>query len=568
VKSIFEIQLKDGASKSLDKIVGKVKEVTKQLNTFEKALGKTISATTNKIVTQQKELRELEKITNKISGNKTGKGKKNRETELIPGLQKSLSKAEKLIGSFVKNSISKINTLKNSLKSIPDSINAKKAKKENPVNSSSESPNKSDTKNTLKEKGDEAKKDVDSVSGKMGQFKSIVTGVADICGNVFDRIIGHSTELKTKWENLKNGFNNGLDKILETTFGPFISNAIDLANRILPSVLTAIENLGVKLQPLMTQIGDFANVVLPPLVNAVITIIEFIADHTNTIIALAGAWGLLNLAIFFNTGLFEGLTFAEGLLMVQYILMEGVTTGLTLAQTALNTVMSLSPIGWLALAIGGIIIVIGIFADKVGGVGNAFKVLWAELLNFGSNVLDLISRIFGPFLDAINFMSEGKWAEAALAFGKGIFNITGGWAVEVVSWVRDGSATKAVGDATSSAAEQNDYNKGKGPAFQLEQGTQGPVIPAPNNKASAFSPFYVPPAKTTNESPSNSVSPKDNGQNKSGGSNSGTNITIRIENLVKELIIQSVDGGIPVADITKQISHALIAAVNDSQITV
>jgi archaellum component FlaC len=119
VKSIFEIQLKDGASKSLDKIIGKVKEVTKQLNTFEKALGGTISKTTDKIVEQQKELEKLWILTQKMASQKTKKQGGSKDSSASESV---ITDSKKKFEKFTSDVIRKISELKEKIKGIFESV--------------------------------------------------------------------------------------------------------------------------------------------------------------------------------------------------------------------------------------------------------------------------------------------------------------------------------------------------------------------------------------------------------------------------------------------------------------
>jgi hypothetical protein len=353
----------------------------------------------------------------------------------------------------------------------------------------------------------------ESKEGDSGKGKDLAEGpksakeaflsLGNIGSQALMSIIGGSKELTEKFDGISGKLNGALSgalsKIQEEAlkaFGPFIEDALNLAEEILPYVINILDWV-------VSKIGAF---------------FQFLQDHQVLAYMLGGAIMAIAIAAW-------ALTTA--------------TTVCSVAMGILNVVTSMGPWGIVILLVGALAGAFLYLSSKVGGVGNAFKLLGDIAMKILSNVSNLFTSAFGPIIEAIKYLSEGEWSKALSAFKSS--DIIGAFK----KWQADGGILNGVQDIKDKAFAKGEAEKKE--KKEKEEKKKGELGTGLKNQ-------------TVNSS--NSASPNAT----SGGS--GTNITIRIENLVKELIIQSVDGGIPVTAITKQISHALIAAVNDSQITV
>lgn len=565
MKSIFEIQLKDGASKSLDKIIGKVKEVTKQLNTFEKALGETIAKTTEKIVEQQKELEKLWLLTQKMASQKTKKQGGSKDSSASESI---ITDSKKKFEKFTSGVIRKISELKEKIKGIFESVRSYSAETIGKVKDKLKQGIETgiDKLKGLKEKtegivesikkiGSEisqkvkgaANKAVDfakemygkiksqlgkkeSKEGDSGKGKDLAEGpksakeaflsLGNIGSQALMSIIGGSKELTEKFDGISGKLNGALKSALSNiqgealkAFGPFIEDVLNLADQLLPYIIDVVNWVA-------DEIGKF---------------FKFLQDHQAIAYILGGAITAISLGVWLYNSAMGVASFVTGL-----------CSG---AMEILGLVIESGPLGWAVLVVGALAGAFMYLSSKVGGVGNAFHVIWETIKIVLTNIGNFFAQIFKPIFDTIDHIKKGEFLEAAKSAAEAAYNLSPiGLAVKTAQFVAGGGLTQGADKPYKDAAAKEDARKA-----QEEEDKKNNVSVPPE------------PAKKGTTAESGKIGA--NAPTSSGGG-SGTNITIRIENLVKELIIQSVDGGIPVSDITKQISHALIAAVNDSQITV
>lgn len=101
-----------------------------------------------------------------------------------------------------------------------------------------------------------------------------------------------------------------------------------------------------------------------------------------------------------------------------------VTGGLVIAQNALNAAFIASPIGWI---VGGLALITGgvIYAwNKFEGFRKVIFGLWEAFKEVFNSIGNLFKQIFSPIFDAISAIKEGRWADAAKATGKLLYNMT------------------------------------------------------------------------------------------------------------------------------------------------
>ena len=128
-----------------------------------------------------------------------------------------------------------------------------------------------------------------------------------------------------------------------------------------------------------------------------------------------------------------------------YVGMASAGTGLwTAAQWALNIAMSANPIGLVVAGIAALVVGVVMAWRKFEGFRMVVMGLWEAFKQVFSNISSLFKKVFSPIMEAITAFKEGRYADAAKALGKQVFNLT---PVGMYQAVKDGGLTKGVADA-------------------------------------------------------------------------------------------------------------------------
>ena len=310
------------------------------------------------------------------------------------------------------------------------------------------------------------------------------------------------------------------------------------------------------LAPAILKMLDFAQVILPKVEHALRAVWHagkdlsaWVQEHIGLLSTLTGAVagvtvsiGLFNVATFLTTGLFEGLTLAEKVLMGWYMIQEAVMGNLIIQQWLLNAAMSANVIGIVIIAIGALVGVFVYLESTIGSVKETFNALWDECKNIFHNIGDLFTTIFAPIFKTIELIKSGHFAEAAKEAGKALFNISpAGMVYQTAKWGANGGATHNVGNAIKAAQAKH---AGASPGKK-------------NTDTETLSDKIT--TSLAGNSPSGSA-------DAAGGGASGKNITIHIAQLgPKEVSIhvaKAIDG---VHEMGNQLRKTLIAVVNDAE---
>lgn len=285
-----------------------------------------------------------------------------------------------------------------------------------------------------------------------------------------------------------------------------------------------MDEMFIKLQPFINKIIDLGIVVMPMIekaFNAVYgvasTLFNFFSEHQLLLYTIGTA------AIFLATwmGIVAAATWAA-----------------TAAMTALNFVFAISPLGWVAIAIGAITGAVIYFWNTSEKFRLFLYKLWGSVKEVFSNIGTIIwdalkgsaQLILGIFTLNIGMIKAGL-ADLKNAGGLAVGSVQKGWAQ---GGIEGAIAEEGRSQGTSPAATSKGYNSSVPFAGSPTGGA------AAGNSGSAAS---------------------------GGGGGGGRNVNIVIRQLVGEVKIYSTVRE-SVADIKNQVAEALIGAVNNTELAI
>ena len=212
-----------------------------------------------------------------------------------------------------------------------------------------------------------------------------------------------------------------------------------------------------------------------------------------------------------------------------------VTGGFTVAMELLNTAFLATPIGWIALAIGGLIGTIMYLWNHVEGFRAAMIGMWGALQGFFSGVWGLIKAYIGSLVDA--------WV--------GLFTLDFDKLVGALKGDKLVAAYKDLGEKTMHGYSEG-HKKGV-ESFKADQ--------AKDKKGTAKVDSTI--------SGNNSVANGGNGGAGSGSGSGGTvggakNIDIIINKLVETININVTNLSESTGQMKEEVGRTLIAVVNDT----
>jgi tape measure domain-containing protein len=267
--------------------------------------------------------------------------------------------------------------------------------------------------------------------------------------------------------------------------------------------------IGTKLLPIMeTVVGVLQSVALWVGEN-----LELLQDLGKVVLILAGIWGA-------------------------YLL---VTKAVTIAQTALNFVMSINPIGAVIALVAALTAGIVILWHKSDGFRSTLKGMWEGIKVLGTVIKDFVKNTFAPFIDAWNQVKEGNFGAAAKSLGKGAFNLA-------VAPVDLGlSIAKASKDIGAAFIEGRDAELSKA----LKKTNEAAISPAGVNTSSISQTGGVTVDKAS------STAGKVQGSKQ-------TNININLNNLVEEFNVTTQNMTEGAAQVKDRMVEALLQVLNES----
>ncbi|GHU93516.1 hypothetical protein FACS189479_05010 [Spirochaetia bacterium] len=217
------------------------------------------------------------------------------------------------------------------------------------------------------------------------------------------------TTLKKTWEGFTNIIHGAITRYITpllVTFNEWVQNNRELINSKIDDFMQRLALFVGQAVPAIIDFAGEVRAMLPSLYVAkefVSNLIEKVQDA----IKFFKEWGpeIMIIYGFFQawktiTGIIGGVTTAIGL-------MSGATTGATAAQYGLNAAIAANPIGAIitgvVLGVTALILLIARLSDKVGGLGNAFKVIGLTALEVGKVIL---KALVSPLTLAINFVID------------------------------------------------------------------------------------------------------------------------------------------------------------------
>ena len=138
------------------------------------------------------------------------------------------------------------------------------------------------------------------------------------------------------------------------------------------------------------------------------------------VVGLTTTLGLLTAAVALNHAWTQRAVVLAGIKKLADIAQTAATSGLTVAQWALNAAFYASPLGWIALAVGAVVAVVTVCWQKFEGFRRTILGVWEVVKEFGRTLLDSIVKPFkqvlsgiGGVCSAIVSLLKGNFKEAA-----------------------------------------------------------------------------------------------------------------------------------------------------------
>lgn len=135
---------------------------------------------------------------------------------------------------------------------------------------------------------------------------------------------------------------------------------------------------------------------------------------------LTATLGTLTTALALNYAWTQRAVVLAGIKKLADIAQTAATSGLTVAQWALNAAFYASPLGWIALAVGAVVAVVTVCWQKFEGFRRVVLGVWEVVKEFGRTLLDSIVKPFkqvlsgiGGVCSAIVSLLKGNFKEAA-----------------------------------------------------------------------------------------------------------------------------------------------------------
>lgn len=312
-----------------------------------------------------------------------------------------------------------------------------------------------------------------------------------------------------------------------------------------------------KLQPTINELILLADNVLPVVVhalgivaNAFGNVLHWVNQHWELLKALgvvllsvAAAWAINRAIMFMTTGIMSGLTLVEKGHMALMILQEAVTNNATLAQLRLNMALIANPIGLVVIAIGVAVAAITYLWNKSEGFRKFLFSLW-----------ETVKTVFKGIASAIwdNLKGSAKLMVGIMTLNLDM--IKEGFRDIVSSGKSLAGLPTQVGDA---------WQKGQQKGAESWQKSQGDKNPNP------LLPSWAGGAAAAANKGKGGLPGLESGgaagSGSGGGGSSVRNVTVRIDNLIRNLTINATS----IADLKGQmqevVKETIVGAVRDSE---
>lgn len=123
------------------------------------------------------------------------------------------------------------------------------------------------------------------------------------------------------------------------------------------------------------------------------------------------------------------------------------TKAMAVTQGVFNAVLNMSPLGWIATAIGAVTLAVKYCWDNFESFRGFLFSFWETFKTIFNNVKGLFLAVFAPIGDAISAVQEGRWGDAAQA----VLQLNPiSTAKRTYDYIADGGLTKGVSKAAAS----------------------------------------------------------------------------------------------------------------------
>lgn len=207
----------------------------------------------------------------------------------------------------------------------------------------------------------------------------------------------------------------------------FSANSVQRATE----VWSQFKNIGLQVGELMLPVISAGLTVAGAVLSGVATVLDavigffggwytLVQEGNPVVVGLTATLGVLSAAMALNYAWTQRMVLIGGVKKVLDIAQAATTSGLTVAQLALNAAFRASPLGWIALAIGAVIGVVTYCWQKFEGFRRVIFGVWEVVKEFGRTLLDSIVKPFkqvlsgiGGVCSAIVSLLKGNFKEAA-----------------------------------------------------------------------------------------------------------------------------------------------------------
>lgn len=217
----------------------------------------------------------------------------------------------------------------------------------------------------------------------------------------------------------------------------FSANSVQRATE----VWSQFKNIGLQVGELMLPVISAGLTVAGAVLSGVATVLDavigffggwytLVQEGNPVVVGLTATLGVLSAAMALNYAWTQRMVLIGGVKKVLDIAQAAATSGLTVAQLALNAAFRASPLGWIALAIGAVIGAVTYCWQKFEGFRMAVLGVWEVVKEFGRTLLDSIVKPFkqvlsgiGGVCSAIVSLLKGNFKEAATLAKNGFKDI-------------------------------------------------------------------------------------------------------------------------------------------------
>ena len=251
---------------------------------------------------------------------------------------------------------------------------------------------------------------IDNIKTLQQPFSNLVTAVQPAftaIGNVFKALFGFSD-----------------------SGGPAAEQAV---NKI-SAAFVQLTPYAITFSQIVNEIADFASSNLVPVLHTVADVLGNVASFVNNNIE------------FFK---FLAVSVGSGILLFKTL-----TTVIGFARGAMllfNIAMSANPIGLVITAIGALVGAITYAWNNFEGFRGVIVGVWETIKTVFTNIKTFVFGALQPIAEVITALKEGRYADAAIAGGKALFNLAT-LPLQLTAALVTGKITEGIGDA---------YNLGK-----------------------------------------------------------------------------------------------------------